>query len=446
MKEKLDDGKVKLTPSDWRYAAAILGTKRILDALNKTDKYEINGDEFIYNPDVISEDEFVRFLHIFYGDEFHHLRMKKLLLSPDAEKNITEIKQLKNVNSVCRDVFKGLNFDGTNAKEFIDIIDKNDSKLTKETFKFGKSMYDKYCNKSSLGKEDNQNEVCRIKGYYIDYGPKGRSLGYNYQIYKYDDIKEFDYICFGFSKSRKQDISIFINSNFSITSLSNINEKILDADDVNYSLVKNLITTSGFIDNNVEIIIKRKGTDYFETLILNKQAINIFKSIEPYYSFSTFYMKIGNDSVNIQEKIIDAIVNNQYIDHLINIALKNKSTNKEYNKIYNLIKINQILYKEDEDVQDKLKPAFAAAKQVNAIMGDNKVRTFKEKLISAITIDDKDTVSKTLLKLSQFSGVYFGFANDIFDDYDSNKNVLYTFINTLATKDYKKGDDENEEE
>ena len=70
------------------------------------------------------------------------------------------------------------------------------------------------------------------------------------------------------------------------------------------------------------------------------------------------------------------------------------------------------------------------------INDDNKVNSYKQKLISAITFKDYDRFCEILLQLSSYSGVVFYFAYDLFQDFEENKNIAYTFINAL-NKDNK---------
>ena len=79
----------------------------------------------------------------------------------------------------------------------------------------------------------------------------------------------------------------------------------------------------------------------------------------------------------------------------------------------------------------KMGAAYAAAKEVVKNIPENKVGSYKQKLISAVTFRDKERVCEILLQLSSYSGVVFGFAYDVFENFDENKNIVYTFINAL---------------
>ena len=80
----------------------------------------------------------------------------------------------------------------------------------------------------------------------------------------------------------------------------------------------------------------------------------------------------------------------------------------------------------------KLKGAFACAKQVSKVIEDNKIDSYKQKLTSSIIFKDYDRVCQILLQLSNYSGIEFGFVYDLYDNFEENKDLAYTFINALS--------------
>ena len=88
-----------------------------------------------------------------------------------------------------------------------------------------------------------------------------------------------------------------------------------------------------------------------------------------------------------------------------------------------------------------MKGAYAAAKEVKKIFkqrkAENKINSYKQKLISALTFKDYDRFNEVLLQLSAYSGIPFNFAYDLFEDFDQNKNIAYTFVNAF-NDDYVK--------
>ena len=64
----------------------------------------------------------------------------------------------------------------------------------------------------------------------------------------------------------------------------------------------------------------------------------------------------------------------------------------------------------------------------------NKIRSYEQRLISSISLRDYEKVKEVLLHLSAYTQVRMDFLMDIFDDFEENKNLVYTFINTLGEK------------
>ena len=85
-------------------------------------------------------------------------------------------------------------------------------------------------------------------------------------------------------------------------------------------------------------------------------------------------------------------------------------------------------------MNDRLKGAYASAKQVSESIESNKLDSYRQKLTSSIIFKDYDRVCQILLQLSNYSGVEFNFVYDLFDDFEENKDLAYTFINALTKK------------
>lgn len=89
-------------------------------------------------------------------------------------------------------------------------------------------------------------------------------------------------------------------------------------------------------------------------------------------------------------------------------------------------------------MKDRLKGAFKNAKQVEEVLEINKLDSYRQKLTSSIIFKDYDRVCQILLQLSNYSGIEFNFVYDLFDDFESNKDLAYTFINALSKSSEKK--------
>ena len=89
-------------------------------------------------------------------------------------------------------------------------------------------------------------------------------------------------------------------------------------------------------------------------------------------------------------------------------------------------------------MKDRLKGAFKNAKQVAEVLEINKLDSYRQKWTSSIIFKDYDRVCQILLQLSNYSGVEFSFVYDLFDDFEANKDLAYTFINALSKNSEKK--------
>lgn len=99
-------------------------------------------------------------------------------------------------------IFANIKFNGENKDEIINLIQDNRYETIKETYRNAKSMYANFCNINSIF--SNSQEICRLLGYNVDLGKKKKSLGFNwnYDTYVYNDVFEFDYIPFAFTRTR----------------------------------------------------------------------------------------------------------------------------------------------------------------------------------------------------------------------------------------------------
>ena len=199
-------------------------------------------------------------------------------------------------------------------------------------------------------------------------------------------------------------------------------------------MFKSIIESSDFIDRDVEIIFKDRDKGYFETLYIRKDSIDILKQFREeeieYKAFCFSYKITDKYYINVQKEVTDSILNNVLLDNLIEIFLKEQ--NREY-LVSLLIKIN-VLIRRDKSMKDRLKGAYASAKQVSESIESNKLDSYRQKLTSSIIFKDYDRVCQILLQLSNYSGVEFNFVYDLFDDFEENKDLAYTFINALTKK------------
>ena len=282
---------------------------------------------------------------------------------------------------------------------------------------------------------------CRLWGYYVDGGRKSKSISYNFDVNTFvaqDDII-FDFIPFSFLGERE---ALFINDSFSVKQLidTNINfEHFLQKEtesssskskDARKVLFQSIQAAADFLDYDVEVILKNRDASFFETLYIRQDSIDILKKIKIYEPFC-FSLKVNeNYYINVQKKVMDCILNLIRMDELIELFLKRK---EEY-LVSQFIQINQLICEGGEKMNQSMKRAYACAKEVVKKLPANKRESYRQKLTSAIIFKDYDRYIEILLQLCNYTDGNFEFAYDLFEDFERNKDIAYTFINALTKK------------
>lgn len=437
-----------LEPSDWRFSAAINGLMQYLDYHQL--EYEIDDDYILYNSEDITEEKYLEFVEAKYGEEFHHKVVENILSNKEiSDEQVKLINEKLSANIIMQKKFNKIKFDKTNKKEILNIINENRQELIRETFGKKSNLYANYVNvnmKAPIEILKESQVYCRLIGYVCaDENRKSNSLGYGFdkKTFVGQDEKEFDFIPFSFEGDRE---TFFINDNYTIKRIKSTNEtlrrkikKDLESSDYNMSIVKDarqalfkgIIEISDFVDRDVEVIFKERNKGYFETIYLRKESIDIFKKLNSegidYKSFCFIHKVTAKYDINVQKEVTESIINSILLDNLIELFLKQK---REF-LVFQLIKINGLI-RGGKNMKDKLKGAFACAKQVLKVIEDNKIDSYKQKLTSSIIFKDYDRVCQILLQLSNYSGIEFGFVYDLYDDFEENKDLAYTFINALS--------------
>ena len=434
MKTILEDGRIKLECSDWRYGAAILGLIRYFDD-NFLD-YEIKDDSIIYDKSNINKENFVKYILTRYKD--YHFAYIDLVDSLSKETYTEdEIKDMNKKLSSPKPIESlNLHFDGTNQEDLLKILEENKEKLVLDIFKNRKNNgYIMYCNPSCLFEPDNN--ICRVNGFYVDTNLKKNLLSWNTDnsTFESEDIQEFDFITFGFSMDK---VSIFVNNNFSINSLLEGNNHFKNQSGI-LSLYK-YISELGEknIYNNIEVIIKEQGKTYYQNLYIEKSLIDKLKLIKEINNISILEklkIEIRKDVFIDFNYILTLIFNRQHLDNIIMMILKNRKLYEQYRYYLQfLIQINMILNgKELNKMKLEYKGAYACAKEIVDKLDDNKLNVYRQKLISSIAVNNKENVYNILLQLSNYSHVNINFMFDILDDYNGNKDKLYVFVSALVT-------------
>ncbi len=448
----MKDEMVCLEPFDWRYSTAIVGLRKYLEWLG-TEEPEliITEDTLEYNRKYLNKSEFLKFAEYYFKDDMHHIEIEnKLKEKNPTEDQINIVNEKMKANTILKNKFKKIKFDGHNQDEIQNIIDQNREEIICETFRNKNNLYKNYCNPNQLFKD--KQECCRLNGYYIDMPKKGKSISYAFDKSNYvgNDIPEFDFIPFAFSGCREK---FFINDNVDLNRLQKTNNQwtrtvksqMEEAKQKNERVntkrifIDCLIEAKDFLQSDIEIIVKKPERAYFETLYLRKESLEILKNMKSYYKAFCFSIKISDDYwINILNEVFDAVVNFTLLDNLINKLLKDSREGGNSYVISKLLKVNVEIKKGDEKMKNTMKAAFACAKQIvdkkdgnKPRVSDTKLKSYCTKLINAIILDDYDQFQKILINLSNYAEVPCGFAYDLFEDFEGNKEIAYTFVNSL---------------
>ena len=462
--ENNTDFNVKLEPSDWRFSAAIVCLLEYFEYIDTLEtSYKVEDEYILYNSELITKENYLKFVEKKYGENLHHKYVELNLEHYNQDNNendntyiIKSINEKLSGNTIMKKIFKKIKFDGTNRDEILSLVNKHREELILETFRNKSDMYKNYCNTNQLFNENQK--YCRLVGYYIDAPKKGKSTGFGFNMSSFvgQDIQEFDFIPFAFINDRE---SLFINDNYEInrlTSAKQVFQEKIKADienlelenkyrGIKYSLFKGIIESSDFIEYDVEVIVKDRDKDYFETLYIRKQSIDILKKINErkidYNSLCFSYKINDNYYIDIYKKVMECILNNTLLDDVIDLLLKEK---KNYYTVYQLININDLI-RGEKIMDDKIRKIIhACANEVRNKIPENKLESYRQKLTSSIIFKDYDRVCQILLQLSGYSDVYFSFADELFMDFEKNKDIAYTFINALG-KSNKFNENTNEQ-
>lgn len=449
----MKDEMVCLEPFDWRYSAAIVGLRKYLEWLGVDEEPNliITEDTLEYNKKYLDKEDFLKFAEYYFKDDMHHIEIEnKLKEKNPTEDQINIVNEKMKANTILKNKFKKIKFDGHNQDEIQNIIDQNREEIICETFRNKNNLYKNYCNPNQLFKD--KQECCRLNGYYIDMPKKGKSISYAFDKSNYvgNDIPEFDFIPFAFSGCREK---FFINDNVDLNRLQKTNNQwtrtvksqMEEAKQKNERVntkrifIDCLIEAKDFLQSDIEIIVKKPERAYFETLYLRKESLEILKNMKSYYKAFCFSIKISDDYwINILNEVFDAVVNFTLSDDLINKLLKDSREGGNSYVISKLLKVNVEIKKGDEKMKNTMKAAFACAKQIvdkkdgnKPRVSDTKLKSYCTKLINAIILDDYDQFQKILINLSNYAEVPCGFAYDLFEDFEGNKEIAYTFVNSL---------------
>lgn len=456
MKTKIDyfDYDTLLQPTDWRFAAAVVGLckyfdyfgivyKVLYDVEEKPDNYIHGFDGIIYKSEDITEEKYLEFAENYFEKYMTHINILNILESQEfSEEQIKLVNDLVKSKTVLKGLFDKIKFDGTNKDIFISTIEENRAEIIKNIFKNGNNLYKNYCNERLIFTEDNS--TCRLRGYNVDKDRKTSNLGFCFskESFESNDILEFDFIPFAFSNSDMRE-TYFVNNNFSVKSLTQTNyafsnqlSNTENKDDKN-KLMLVLQNSKDYISYDVEIISKSQDKAYYETFFVRLERLKKLRELSG--KSLNFVKKINDDYwFNLEKEVYMRCLNNVLLDDVILMMLKfyfDDNAGKGYIKSRTdmLIDIN-VSWKGNE-IMDEIKSAkscgFLTSKKLIEMKSSNKINSYKQKIISALCAHDYDRAKEIILSLSAYVGMEFSFFYTFLENAEENKDLAFAFASAL---------------
>lgn len=459
MKTKIDyfDYDTLLQPTDWRFAAAVVGLSKyfdyfgidykvLCDVEEKPDNYIHGFDGIIYKSEDITEEKYLDFVESYFEKYMTHIKLQNIL---NKDKLIDE--DIVNFKRICPDsfyknFFENKRFDGSNKDYFISAIYEKRYEMITHSYKYNLNLYGNYCNKNRLYTD--KNKVCRIIGYDVDKDRKTSNLGFCFskESFESNDILEFDFIPFAFSNSDMRE-TYFVNNNFSIKSLTQTNYAFsnqLSSTENKYDKNKLMLVlqnSKDYISYDVEIISKSQDKAYYETFFVRLERLKKLRELSG--KSLNFVKKINDDYwFNLEKEVYMRCLNNVLLDDVILMMLKfyfDDNAVKGYIKSRTdmLIDIN-VSWKGNE-IMDEIKNQIELAKKCGHLVSkrlikmksSNKIISYKYKLSSALNTHDYDRVKDILLRLSAEVSMEFPFFYAFLENAEKYKDIVFAFANSL---------------
>lgn len=456
MKTKIDyfDYDTLLQPTDWRFAAAVVGLckyfdyfgidyKVLCDVEEKPDNYIHGFDGIIYKSEDITEEKYLEFAENYFEKYMTHKNILNILESQEfSEEQIKLVNDLVKSKTVLKGLFDKIKFDGTNKDIFISTIEENRAEIIKNIFKNGNNLYKNYCNERLIFTEDNS--TCRLRGYNVDKDRKTSNLGFCFskESFESNDILEFDFIPFAFSNSDMRE-TYFVNNNFSVKSLTQTNyafsnqlSSTENKDDKN-KLMLVLQNSKDYISYDVEIISKSRDKAYYETFFVRLERLKKLRELSG--KSLNFVKKINDDYwFNLEKEVYMRCLNNVLLDDVILMMLKfyfDDNAVKGYIKSRTDMLIDINVSWKGNDIMDEIKSAkscgFLTSKKLIEMKSSNKINSYKQKIISALCAHDYDRAKEIILSLSAYVGMEFSFFYTFLENAEENKDLAFAFASAL---------------
>lgn len=460
MKTKIDyfDYDTLLQPTDWRFAAAVVGLckyfdyfgivyKVLYDVEEKPDNYIHGFDGIIYKSEDITEEKYLEFAENYFEKYMTHKNILNILESQEfSEEQIKLVNDLVKSKTVLKGLFDKIKFNGTNKDIFISTIEENRTEIIKNIFKNGNNLYKNYCNERLIFTEDNS--TCRLRGYNVDKDRKTSNLGFCFskESFESNDILEFDFIPFAFSNPDMRE-TYFVNNNFSVKSLTQTNYAFsnqLSSTENKYDKNKLMLVlqnSKDYISYDVEIISKSQDKAYYETFFVRLERL---KKLRELSGKSLNFVKEINDKYifNLEKEVYMRCLNNVLLDDAILRMFRfyfDDNAGKSYIKSRTdmLIDIN-VSWKGNE-IMDEIKNQIGLAKKCGHLVSkrliemksSNKIISYKYKLSSALNTHDYDRVKDILLRLSAEVSMEFPFFYAFLENAEKYKDIVFAFANSL---------------
>lgn len=463
-----------LLPTEWRYSAAIVGLIRFFDFIEQTegkklytytnnedkDRYAVYSDIFgyiqgiLYNSTDLTEERYLLFCENWYDREFQHRNVEALLthIKKFSQDNINDINSYLNgtsSNTVMKKIFKGIKFDETNTDTILNLIDEHRLEIIKETFRYKTTMYRNFANTNKLMSDTNPH--CRLLSYDLDEGRKSKAASYYFDTSTFiaSDIYEFDFIPFAFTYTK---IGFFVNSNTSIEALVKCNNQLKENMDVEEQIINNRVIRDGdqtklikamlhsddFLNCDVEIICKDREHESFDTMLIRKQALQRLKKIYDNYNLRYVHKYNYNYWLNVEEELIRCCLNYTYLDKLLEQLLllsRIDTESRTIQIIQPLVQINMEWKGVNQTMQDTIERAkkvgYYIGKTIKEKNGENKVKSYKNKLINATVSHDRERVLEIMLQLSGYTDGEISTIYDILDNPDNWSDIAISFTNAM---------------
>ena len=463
-----------LLPTEWRYSAAIVGLIRFFDFIEETegkklytytnnedkDRYAVYSDicgyiqGILYNSTDLTEERYLLFCEHWYDREFQHRNVEALLthIQKFSQDNINDINSYLNgtsSNTVMKKIFKGIKFDGTNTDTILNLIDEHRLEIIKETFRYKTTMYRNFANTNKLMSDTNPH--CRLLSYDLDENRKSKAASYYFDTSTFiaSDIYEFDFIPFAFTYTK---IGFFVNSNTSIEALVKCNNQLKEKMDVEEQIINNRVIRDGdqtklikamlhsndFLNCDVEIICKDREQESFDTMLIRKQALQRLKKIYDNYNLRYVHKYNYNYWLNVEEELIRCCLNYTYLDKLLEQLLllsRIDTESRTIQIIQPLVQINMEWKGVNQTMQDTIERAkkvgYYIGKTIKEKNGENKVKSYKNKLINATVSHDRERVLEIMLQLSGYTDGEISTIYDILDNPDNWSDIAISFTNAM---------------